>query len=109
MSSILERRHRLIGAATHFYEEPIEIVRGDGVLLYDAKGKEYIDMYNNVPCVGHANPRVVAAMTKQMSTLNVHSRYLHQGILDYAERLLGLHHSGHQGTRHHLHRCDLSR
>ena len=94
MSSILERRHRLIGAATHFYEEPIEIVRGDGVLLYDAAGKEYIDMYNNVPCVGHANPRVVAAMTKQMSTLNVHSRYLHQGILDYAERLLGLHHSG---------------
>jgi 4-aminobutyrate aminotransferase-like enzyme len=49
-------------------------------------------MYNNVPCVGHANPLVVEAMQEQMGTLNVHSRYLHDGILDYAERLLALHH-----------------
>tara|TARA_B100001971_G_C18213170_1_gene552080 strand:- start:123 stop:1256 length:1134 start_codon:yes stop_codon:yes gene_type:complete len=51
-------------------------------------------MYNNVPCVGHANPQVVAAIEKQMSTLNVHSRYLHGGILDFAERLLSYHHAG---------------
>jgi 4-aminobutyrate aminotransferase-like enzyme len=51
-------------------------------------------MYNNVPCVGHANPHVVAAIEKQMSTLNVHSRYLHGGILDFAERLLSYHHAG---------------
>ena len=92
MGTVLERRHQLLGAATLFYEDPIEIVRGDGVLLYDQTGREYIDMYNNVPCVGHANPVVAEAMKKQMSTINVHSRYLHQGILDYAERLLGLHH-----------------
>ena len=92
MATVLERRQQLLGAATLFYEDPIEIVRGDGVLLYDQTGREYIDMYNNVPCVGHANPVVAEAMKKQMSTINVHSRYLHQGILDYAERLLGLHH-----------------
>ena len=92
MATVLERRQELLGAATLFYEDPIEIVRGDGVLLYDQTGREYIDMYNNVPCVGHANPVVAEAMKKQMSTINVHSRYLHQGILDYAERLLGLHH-----------------
>ena len=92
MGTVLERRHQLLGAATLFYEDPIEIVRGDGVLLYDQTGREYIDLYNNVPCVGHANPVVAEAMKKQMSTINVHSRYLHQGILDYAERLLGLHH-----------------
>ena len=92
MATTLERRQQLLGAATLFYEDPIEIVRGDGVLLYDQTGREYIDMYNNVPCVGHANPVVAEAMKKQMSTINVHSRYLHQGILDYAERLLGLHH-----------------
>ena len=92
MATVLERRQQLLGAATLFYEDPIEIVRGDGVLLYDQAGREYIDMYNNVPCVGHANPVVAEAMKKQMSTINVHSRYLHQGILDYAERLLGLHH-----------------
>ena len=94
MPTVLDRRQQLMGSATLFYEQPIEIVRGDGVLLYDDKGNEYVDMYNNVPCVGHANPRVVEAMTQQMSTLNVHSRYLHQGILDYAERLLNLHHDG---------------
>ena len=94
MESVIEKRQRLLGAATLFYEQPVQIVRGKGVLLYDQTGKEYIDMYNNVPCVGHANPRVVEAMTKQMSTLNVHSRYLHEGILEYAERLLALHHDG---------------
>ena len=94
MESVIEKRQRLLGAATLFYEQPVQIVRGKGVLLYDQTGKEYIDMYNNVPCVGHANPRVVEAMSKQMSTLNVHSRYLHEGILEYAERLLALHHDG---------------
>ena len=92
MATVLERRQQLLGAATLFYEDPIEIVSGDRVLLYDQTGREYIDVYNNVPCVGHANPVVAEAMKKQMSTINVHSRYLHQGILDYAERLLGLHH-----------------
>lgn len=88
---LLARRSRLLGAAPLFYQNPVHLVRGDGVLLYDEEGKEYIDLYNNVPCVGHANPHVVEAMQKQMSTLNVHSRYLHEGVLDYAERLLELH------------------
>ena len=92
MEPVIEKRQRVLGAATLFYEQPVQIVRGKGVLLYDQTGKEYIDMYNNLPCVGHANPRVVEAMSKQMSTLNVHSRYLHEGILEYAERLLALHH-----------------
>ncbi len=92
-SQLLKRRQQLIGDATLFYQEPINIVRGDGVYLYDDAGKQYIDMYNNVPCVGHANKRVVAAMEQQMGTLNVHSRYLHESILNYAERLLGYHHN----------------
>ncbi len=90
-TNIADRRHATMGDATLFYDEPVEIVRGKGVFLYDKSGKEYIDMYNNVPCVGHANQKVVAAMQEQMATLNVHSRYLHEGILDYAERLLTLH------------------
>ncbi len=92
MNSLLERRERLLGQRMPlFYAEPIHIVRGEGIWLYDAAGKRYMDMYNNVPCVGHANPRVVAAMQTQAGTLNVHSRYLHEGILDYAERLTALH------------------
>jgi len=87
-SDLLKRRHQLMGQATLFYQSPVHIVRGEGVYLYDDAGRKYIDMYNNVPCVGHANPHVVAAVQEQMSTLNVHSRYLHGGILDFAERLL---------------------
>ena len=89
---LLARRERLLGAGiATFYEEPVHIVRGEGVWLYDADGRRYLDLYNNVPCVGHAHPHVVEAMQRQSETLNVHSRYLHEGILDYAERLTSVH------------------
>lgn len=91
-AGLLARRERLLGAGvTTFYEDPVHIVRGEGVWLFDAAGRRYLDVYNNVPCVGHANPRVVDAMRRQTETLNVHSRYLHEGVLDYAERLTALH------------------
>ena len=91
-ANLLSRRHDLLGADTPlFYSTPVHITRGEGVYLYGADGTRYIDMYNNVPCVGHGNPHVVEAMQRQAATLNVHSRYLHEGILDYAERLLGKH------------------
>lgn len=70
-----------------FYENPLHIVRGDGVWLWDSNGRKYLDCYNNVPHVGHCNPRVVEAICQQASTLNTHTRYFHEGILDYVERL----------------------
>ncbi|HSU04573.1 MAG TPA: aminotransferase class III-fold pyridoxal phosphate-dependent enzyme, partial [Acetobacteraceae bacterium] len=92
IGQIIDRRDRVLGAGTPlFYNSPLHIVRGDGVHVYDADGRRYVDMYNNVPCVGHANPHVVEAMARQQSTLNVHSRYLHEGIIEFAERLVGLH------------------
>jgi 4-aminobutyrate aminotransferase-like enzyme len=88
-AELLERRLRLLGPAyRHFYEDPVEIVRGEGTRLFDADGIEYLDAYNNVPCVGHANPRVVAAIAAQAGELNTHTRYLAEPILAYAERLL---------------------
>ncbi len=91
-TDLISRRDRVFGAgAPLFYEEPLHIVRGEGVYLYDADGRRYVDMYNNVPCVGHGNPAVVEAMTRQQATLNVHSRYLHEGIVSFAERLTALH------------------
>ena len=84
-NELLARRERALGkGARLLYHEPVIIVRGEGIYLFDAAGNQYIDMYNNVPCVGHANPHVVEAMTKQASILNVHSRYLHQSIVRYA-------------------------
>jgi 4-aminobutyrate aminotransferase-like enzyme len=70
-----------------FYQEPVHIVRGEGVWLYDSDGNRYLDMYNNVPHVGHCHPHVIDALTKQIATLNTHTRYLHENVLDYAERL----------------------
>ncbi|MFA7297780.1 MAG: aspartate aminotransferase family protein [Dehalococcoidia bacterium] len=92
---MLARRERLLGVgAALFYHEPVHLVRGEGAWVWDADGRRYLDAYNNVPCVGHANPHVIEAMHRQAAMLNVHSRYLHDGVLDYAERLTGLHASG---------------
>lgn len=91
-TTLAARRDRALGAgAPLFYNAPLHIVRGEGVDLFDADGRRYVDMYNNVPCVGHANPDVVEAMARQQGTLNVHSRYLHEGIVAFAERLAALH------------------
>ena len=91
-TTLAARRERALGAgAPLFYDKPLHIVRGEGVHLFDETGRRYLDMYNNVPCVGHANPHVVEAMARQQATLNVHSRYLHEGIVALAERLAALH------------------
>ena len=85
---MIERRRKLLGSAYHlFYDDPVHIVRGAGVWLYDADGKQYLDMYNNVPHVGHSHPHVVEAITRQLGTLNTHTRYLHENVMDLAERL----------------------
>jgi len=85
---LITDRARLMGPqVSTFYEDPLNIVKGDGVWLWDADGRKYLDCYNNVPHVGHCNPRVVDAICRQASTLNTHTRYLHDGILDYIERL----------------------
>jgi 4-aminobutyrate aminotransferase-like enzyme len=86
--ALTERRRVLGGAYRLFYRQPVELVRGRGSHAWDADGNEYLDLYNNVPSVGHAHPRVVEAVHRQMSTLNTHTRYLHQGVLDYADDLL---------------------
>lgn len=87
--TMIERRNRLLGPAYRlFYEEPVQFVRGEGVWLYDPAGNRYLDAYNNVASVGHSHPRVVEAIARQAAMLNTHTRYLHETILDYAERLL---------------------
>ncbi len=99
MSELLDRHHRVMGDhAPLFYEEPLTLQSGNGVWLENLDGDRYLDLYNNVPCVGHANPRVVANLSEQAATLNVHSRYLHDGVVNYVERLVGLHHDGIQSA-----------
>jgi 4-aminobutyrate aminotransferase-like enzyme len=86
---LIARRDRALGPAYRlFYEEPLRLVKGLGTKVWDADGVEYLDAYNNVPSVGHAHPRVVAAIAEQAATLNTHTRYLQPGIIDYAEQVL---------------------
>ncbi|MFO1467051.1 MAG: aminotransferase class III-fold pyridoxal phosphate-dependent enzyme [Steroidobacteraceae bacterium] len=90
IAALLERRDRLLGPDTPlFYDRPLHLVRGAGPWLWDHEGRQYLDVYNNVPSVGHCHPDVVAALAKQAATLNIHSRYLDEIVLDYAEKLLG--------------------
>ncbi len=86
---MVRRRLDVLGPAYRlFYEQPLQIVRGEGVHLYDADGVEYLDAYNNVASAGHAHPRVTAAIAAQAGVLNTHTRYLHEGIVRYSEELL---------------------
>lgn len=88
-SDLMARRARFLGPnVPTFYERPVHIVRGQGVWLWDAEGRRYLDCYNNVAHLGHCHPKVVEAIARQAATLNTHTRYLHEGILDYAERLM---------------------
>jgi len=87
-ATVLARRHRLMGAGAElFYEKPLHIVRGSGVWLYDPLGNSYLDVYNNVPHVGHTHPAVVEAIQRQTAILATHTRYLHETILEYAHAL----------------------
>ena len=84
------RRHLLGGNLSVSYREPLHIVRGWMQHLYDATGQKFLDCVNNVPHVGHSHPRVVQAGQRQMAVLNTNTRYLHETIIRYAERLTQL-------------------
>lgn len=85
--TLAARRQRLGGNLSIAYGDPVKIVRGWMQYLYDENGRQYLDAYNNVPHVGHAHPRIVAAAQQQMAILNTNTRYLHDLPNRYAERL----------------------
>lgn len=86
--ALAEEREVLGPAYRLFYRNPVHLVKGRGARLWDAQGTEYLDVYNNVASVGHANPRVVEALSAQAAALNTHTRYLHENVLHYAEDIL---------------------
>ena len=88
METTIQKRKRLLGGNLSIaYDNPINIVRGSMQYLYDEQGRQYLDGYNNVAHVGHCHPKVVEAGVRQMQLLNTNTRYLHETILTYAERL----------------------
>ena len=86
-----ERRGRSLGGNLSLsYKETIHIVRGRGAHLYDLWGREYLDCVNNPAHVGHEHPAVVRAGQRQMAVLNTNTRYLHERVIEYAERLISI-------------------
>lgn len=85
---LLRRRQFLGPSLSLSYAEPLAIVRGEGQFLYDADGRAYLDMVNNVCHVGHCHPRVVRAGQEQMARLNTNTRYLSDALIEYARRLV---------------------
>ena len=89
LQDTIRRREEVLGPGyTLNYREPVEFVAGHGAHLVDRDGHDYLDAYNNVPCVGHAHPHVVAAVSAQLAAVNTNTRYVQEALVDYAERLL---------------------
>lgn len=83
--ALLQRRRRHLAGSMLFYDEPLHIVRGEGVNLYDSRGRRYLDCYNNVQSMGHSNPEITAAIAEQTGRLTTHTRYLHEAVVELAE------------------------
>lgn len=90
-AALVEDRNRRLGPSLSLsYRRPLHIVRGRGAWLYDIEGQPFLDCVNNVAHVGHSHPRVNEAARRQMTALNTNTRYLHETILEYTERLAAL-------------------
>jgi len=88
---LVQRRDASIGPGSEplsYGDRPIHVTHGEGTWLFDKSGRRYLDLYNNVPCIGHSHPRVVRAMFAQASKININMRYLHAGAISLAERLI---------------------
>ncbi len=73
---------------------PVPIVRGSGSVLYDADGREYLDMISSwwVNLHGHAHPHIAKRVAEQLQTLEhvIFAGFTHQPAVDLAERLLAI-------------------
>lgn len=85
----LVARRKVLGPCYRlFYQKPLHLVKGKGTRLFDVDETEYLDMYNNIPSIGHSNPVITEAVTKQLQLINTHTRYVHENLLDYADNLV---------------------
>ena len=87
-TDLVRRRQKALGANAELsYDQPLHLVRGEGVWVYTSDAERFLDVYNNVPHVGHAHPAVVAAIANQAKRIASNTRYLDTRIIEYVERL----------------------
>ena len=88
---LLRRRAASFAAVQeHYYRDPPRIERGWRHHLAATDGRVYLDMVNNVTVLGHAHPRVEAAVARQLRRLNTNSRFNYASVVEFSERLAGL-------------------
>lgn len=89
---VVQRAGKVFTPALHLYY-PISVVRGEGVSVYAADGRSWLDFSSGlaVLAVGHNHPRVVAAAQKQLENL-IHTGgvYFNETTVAAAEKLLSI-------------------
>ncbi|XP_037539804.1 ethanolamine-phosphate phospho-lyase [Nematolebias whitei] len=83
----LRKKHIGPSCKIFFSHDPIKIVRAKGQYMYDEQGQRYLDCINNVAHVGHCHPDVVKAGARQMEVLNTNTRFLHDNLVLFAQKL----------------------
>nr|KGA06596.1 MAG: hypothetical protein GM42_3445 [actinobacterium acMicro-1] len=89
-SPLEARRAALPSSYRLFYENPVVVDHTEGVWIHDATGTPLLDVYNNVPVVGHSNAHVADRVAAQLRTANTHTRYVYPSVAEYASRLESL-------------------
>ncbi|UNC92797.1 aspartate aminotransferase family protein [Candidatus Contubernalis alkaliaceticus] len=85
-----KKKEYMIPCVYHFYQEPVQMVKGEGKYLYDHQGKSYLDFFAGVSVVaaGHCHPEITDRICEQVKTLqHTTTVYLTQPIVDLAEKL----------------------
>jgi 4-aminobutyrate aminotransferase-like enzyme/Ser/Thr protein kinase RdoA (MazF antagonist) len=87
-AELVSARQKHLGPSLSIsYDAPLHIVSGSRQYLYDSDGRRYLDCVNNVAHVGHSHPYIVRAASDQMAILNTNTRYLHERLIEYSERV----------------------
>lgn len=87
---IQKKKDYIMPCLGHFYQEPMQIVRGSMQYLYDSTGKQYLDCFAGVSVIncGHCNPAITDRICEQVKTLqHVCNIYLTDPFVRLAERL----------------------
>ncbi|MGH7180335.1 MAG: aminotransferase class III-fold pyridoxal phosphate-dependent enzyme, partial [Tepidisphaeraceae bacterium] len=91
--SVRKHKEYLFPAVSMYYKEPIAIERGEGAYVWDDSGKKYLDCFGGVltVSVGHANPKVTAAIVEQVKKLtHTSTLYANKPQSDLAEKLASI-------------------
>lgn len=87
---IQKQKEYLWACVSTYYERPLVVERGQGMYLYDAEGKQYLDYFGGVKVmsVGHGHPKVTAAIMAQLQKIAYTSTlYVNEPQVKLAEKL----------------------